>query len=312
MNRLKETGVCIPTFNAMSSVTFVSLIKLLSDSSQMLGKLLIIDSSSSDKTVEFANSLGVEAIVIPVKEFDHGSTREMGCKILSDKYFLKYVIFLTQDAFLESNKSLENIVKPFDDNLIGAVCGRQIPHVDANLIAQHSRLFNYQPVSRVNTKSCISELGLHAAFMSNSFAAYNISILFKIGGFPKTLIFGEDMYVAAKMILNDFKTCYCSDAVVRHSHNYSLFDEFRRYFDIGVFHATNSFLLREFNSPKVSGFKYLFSELQFTLKRFSLFWFCNSLLRSMLKFLAYNLGKNNSKMSKVLNKKMSMNSNYWN
>ncbi len=312
MNRLLEAGVFIPTYNAMSSKTFPSLMKLLYKVKHEIGQILIIDSGSIDSTLNFINSFEIEVICIPTKEFDHGATRGMAAKIFSEKYYLKYAIFLTQDALLESIEGLYNIIKPFDDDLIGAVCGRQIPHVDANLIAQHSRLFNYQPVSRVNTKSCISELGLHAAFMSNSFAAYNISILFKIGGFPKTLIFGEDMYVAAKMILNDFKTCYCSDAVVRHSHNYSLFDEFRRYFDIGVFHATNSFLLREFNSPKVSGFKYLFSELQFTLKRFSLFWFCNSLLRSMLKFLAYNLGKNNSKMSKVLNKKMSMNSNYWN
>tara|TARA_B100001250_G_scaffold213982_1_gene183542 strand:- start:23361 stop:24299 length:939 start_codon:yes stop_codon:yes gene_type:complete len=312
MQRLKETGIIIPTYNAMSYDTFPNLIKLLLSTKNDVGKILIIDSSSNDKTVEFVTNIGIEVLVIPMQEFDHGTTRDMGVKILSDKYFLKYVIFLTQDAALSSIDSLYSIIKPFDDDLIGAVCGRQVPHDNANLIAKHSRFFNYEETSRINTISNIPNLGLKTAFMSNSFASYNIQILNQMNGFPKTLIFGEDMYVAAKMILNGFKTCYCSDAIVRHSHNYSLFEEFRRYFDIGVFHVSNPFLLEEFSSPKRGGFNYLISELQFTLKNWSLFWFCNSLLRTMLKFLAYNLGKNNSRINKVLNKKMSMNNNYWN
>ena len=73
MKRLKETGVLIPTYNAMSYDTFPELIKLLSSAKNDLGKILIIDSSSNDKTVEFVTSLGVEVLVIPINEFDHGT-----------------------------------------------------------------------------------------------------------------------------------------------------------------------------------------------------------------------------------------------
>ena len=48
MQRLKETGILIPTYNAMSCDTFPELIKLLSAAHNDLGKILIIDSSSND------------------------------------------------------------------------------------------------------------------------------------------------------------------------------------------------------------------------------------------------------------------------
>ena len=210
---------------------------------------------------------------------------------------VKYIIFLTQDALLDSEDSLYSIIKPFDDNMIGAVCGRQLPHDNANLLAKHSRLFNYKQESRVNTRANIPELGLKTAFMSNSFAAYNIKLLKEVNGFPENIILGEDLYVSAKMILKGYKTFYCSEAIVKHSHNYSLFEEFKRYFDIGVSHVSISDFLVEFKSPNKEGLRYLISELDYTIKRYSLFWFCNSLIRSCLKFIGYNLGKHHLKIN---------------
>jgi len=42
--------------------------------------------------------------------------------------------------------------------------------------------------------------GLKAAFNSNSFSAYRVSVLKKIGGFKAGIIFGEDMLVAANVL----------------------------------------------------------------------------------------------------------------
>jgi rhamnosyltransferase len=311
MKRLKETGVIIPTYNAMSCDTFPNLIKLLLSAKNDLGRILIIDSSSDDKTVEFATKAGFEVVVITQKEFNHGATRDMGVKILSDKYFLKYVIFLTQDALLASIDSLYAIIDPFDDDLIGAVCGRQVPHDNANPLAKHSRFFNYQETSRINTKLSIPKLGIKTAFMSNSFAAYDIRILHEINGFPNDIIISEDMYVSAKMILNDYKTYYCADAIVKHSHNYLFFEEFKRYFDIGVFHASCPFLLDEFRSPSKEGKRYLISELKYTFNNGGLLWFFNSLIRSFLKIVAYKLGTQYLKININLCRLMSMDRNYW-
>lgn len=60
-------------------------------------EILVIDSSSNDGTVELAASMGVEAIVIPQSEFNHGTTREMGRKLLGTDI----ICMLTQDAYLQ-------------------------------------------------------------------------------------------------------------------------------------------------------------------------------------------------------------------
>ena len=75
------------------------------------------------------------------------------------------------------------------------------------------------------------------AFISNSFAAYRVSVLKEVGGFPDDVIFGEDMFVATKMLKAGYKIAYAAGACVYHSHDYSLWQEMKRYFDMGVFHA---------------------------------------------------------------------------
>lgn len=312
MKRLKETGILIPTYNAMSCVTFPELLRKLSAIRDEIGRLLIIDSSSTDETVALATSLGFDVRVIPKHEFSHATTRNKGIHILINEFKLNYAILLTQDAGLTTIESIKRIIKPFDREKMGAVCGRQIPHDNANPVAAHSRFFNYKEYSYLNNKKSISKRGLKAAFMSNSFAAYNLKILSECNSFPKGLIFGEDMHLSAQMIVKGFNTYYESRAIVKHSHNYSLFEEFKRYFDIGVFHSTAPFLLENFKSPNNEGIKYLVSELNYCFKKGSVKWWLNSLIRSGLKLLSYALGRNYMKINVDLCRKMSMDKNYWN
>jgi len=311
MNRLQQTGILIPTYNAMSCSTFPELLRLLSDIKKEVGRLLIIDSSSNDLTVEFASNLGFHIQVIPKQEFNHASTRNKGIDILMNEYKLEYVILLTQDSLLTTVESIRRIVKPFENKRVGAVCGRQIPHDNANPIAAHSRLFNYKAHSRLNNKSSIPEFGLKAAFMSNSFAAYNLKIFKELNGFPEGLIFGEDMHLSAQMILKGFHTYYESRATVKHSHNYTLLEESRRYFDIGVLHFSSNFLLTEFKSPNAEGLKYLLSELNYSFRKGGVKWFFNSIIRSGLKVVFYRLGKNYNKINVNLCRIISMDKNYW-
>lgn len=44
------------------------------------------------------------------------------------------------------------------------------------------------------------------------------------------------MFYTAKAVLSGYKVAYAAKAEVQHSHNYTPLEEFRRYFDIGVFH----------------------------------------------------------------------------
>ncbi|MFH7422897.1 rhamnosyltransferase, partial [Pseudomonas syringae pv. tagetis] len=74
-------------------------------------------------------------------------------------------VYLTQDANVEDINAIANILLPFADTKVGALCGRQLPHKDANLLAKHARLFNYPPTSHIKKQDDGGTLGIMTAVM---------------------------------------------------------------------------------------------------------------------------------------------------
>jgi len=259
-------------------------------------RALVIDSSSNDDSVHLALDYGFEIVTIKKEEFGHGKTRQYALSLMPEA---DIVIYMTQDAILHEPCALEKLVAPFlKDASIGAVYGRQLPHIGADLLEAHARLFNYPPESQIKSKEDMLRLGIKTAFCSNSFAAYRVSTLQKIGGFPEHIVFGEDMYVAAKMILADFKIMYAADALCRHSHHYSLKEEFLRAFDIGTFHSREPWLIESFGKVEGEGVRYACSLLKEASK--SSLSFFSVLLVIILKVLGYRLGLCQSAFSKTI------------
>jgi rhamnosyltransferase len=219
-------------------------------------------------------------------------------------------IFLTQDAYLDDHMALDQMLGYFGNERVGAVCGRQLAHLDANALARHARDFNYPATSRVKSFADASALGLKTAFISNSFAAYRRSALEEAGGFPSHVILSEDMYVTAKMLLLGWNVAYAGDACCRHSHNYSTLEEFRRYFDIGVFHAREPWIRRAFGGAGGEGTRYVLSELKFLGWRRCYLWPL-SLTRNAVKLAGYKLGLMERWLPLKLKRHLSMHRRYW-
>lgn len=268
--------------------------------------LLIID-SGSDKFWQ-NNAVGLDYSIINIKpqNFNHGGTRQMG--IVKTKADI--AIFLTQDAILASENSLENIISVFDDKNIGCAYGRQLPHKDATPFAAFARQFNYPAVSNVRRLIDKSRYGMKTPFISNSFAAYRTEILLKVGGFPVDTILAEDMCLAAKMLMNGYKVAYVANATVYHSHNYSILEEFKRYFDIGVFQATNSWIRTEFGAAEGEGARFIISELQYLLK-INWLLIIPMFMRDGAKWIGYRLGINYKYLPINLCRCFSMTKAYW-
>ncbi|WP_338525619.1 glycosyltransferase family 2 protein [Pseudomonas batumici] len=268
---------------------------------------LVVDSNSSDGTYELACSRGLQVQRIDSKDFNHGGTRQWMVEHYPD--YALYV-FMTQDAYLEDPEGIANLVRPFADECVGAVCGRQLPHPDATPLAEHARLFNYPPTSLVKSLADAPRLGLKTAFISNSFSAYRRQALMEVGGFPPHVILSEDMYVAAKMLQAGWKVAYEGSASCRHSHNYSLGEEFRRYFDIGIFHAREPWIRQQFGGAGGEGRRYMISELKFLGPAHCLAW-PGALWRNAVKLLAYKLGQQERYLPRPLKKTLSMHKGYW-
>ena len=267
----------------------------------------IVDSSSSDGTLDVARNRGVQFHCIKVSEFNHGGTRQL---MVDKNPDYDVYIFMTQDAYLADEHAIEHIIAPFEDSSVGAVCGRQLPHLDANPLATHARLFNYPPESRVKSMGDVPELGIKTPFISNSFSAYRREALADVGGFPSHVILSEDMYVVARMLLKGWKVAYSGDARCRHSHNYTVMEEFRRYFDTGVFHARESWIRKRFGGAGGEGLRYVRSELKFLgVRRFYLW--PSSLLRNGLKLVGFRLGLLEAHLPLWLKRRLSMHKRFW-
>jgi len=301
-----KASVIIPTNNAGSHIE--KLLDLVAHQTLQEIDVLIIDSSSSDDTVEKARKFGIRIEVIPVSSFDHGATRQRAVELCATS---ERLVFFTQDALPYDIYSLERLVACLDDDSVGAAYGRQLPAPLATPFAAHARLFNYPPDSIVKSLTDSARLGIKTAFISNSFAAYRRSALISIGGFPDNVILSEDMYVTAKMLMNGYKIAYCADACVYHSHNYSPWQEFKRYFDQGVFHAQEAWIRSEFGHAEGEGKKFVQSELRYLIKEAP--WLIPSALyRSMLKYIGYRLGQNECALPIQVKRCISMNKGYWN
>ena len=277
-------GLIIPTLNAGEQ--FQRLLEQLAAQS-LPTKKLIVDSESTDATAELAKNFGLEVLTIPRKKFNHGATRQLALERILP---LDVIIFLTQDVLLKDDDSLARLVKIFDeDKSVGMAYGRQLPHENATNEAKFLRAFNYPPENQLRSFDDRKRFGLKTAFASNSFAAYRVEALQSVGGFPSHVPLSEDMYVAAKMLLNGLKIYYAAEAQVYHSHNYTAAQEFRRYVQIGKFHAQESWIRETFGSAESAGKKFVLMKLAALAKENPLD--CvGAIFRDAAKFFGYRLG----------------------
>jgi rhamnosyltransferase len=148
--------------------------------------------------------------------------------------------------------------------------------------------------------------GVKTAFCSNSFAAYKRSSLENVGWFKDKLLMGEDLSVCARMLMKGYRVGYVADAVVYHSHNYTVAQEFKRYFDLGVFFEKERWLLDEFGRPEGEGIKFVRSEFSFLRSHGLLHLLPISLMRSAAKLIGYRLGHYYRHLPRAVLRRVSM------
>lgn len=304
---MMNVTVVVPTYNG--GVLWKESARLLAEQTPSPFRVKVIDSSSHDDTRETAQRFHFEVEQIDQKDFDHGGTRSYALEDIETEF----VVFLTQDALLEGTDAIANLVSVFakEPDIVCAY-GRQLPHLDANPLAQHARYNSYRSDGYVTAMGDGFPAGFRKAFLSNSFAAYRVDFLRSIGSFPKHLILGEDAYVAAKALVANKKVAYVAEAKVRHSHNYSVLQEFQRYFDIGVFHSTQSWMIESLGSVEGEGARFALDQLSYVCKTKKHYWFVLSVFTSMAKFLGYKLGKKHQILGLALSRRLSMYKSYWN
>lgn len=301
-----KVRIAILTLNAEKSISM--LLESIKGQKEVAVDILVIDSSSIDQTVSIAKKNGCSVKIIPREKFDHGNTRQI---VVEDSKEYDLIVFLTQDVILVNEMTLKNLLSSFRNREISCAYGRQIAYEDADVFERFSRLSNYPPKSMIKSLEDKSTLGIKTVFFSDSFSAYRRDELVRIGGFPRKIIFGEDMYIAAKLILDNRKIAYCADAQVYHSHNYTLKQVFKRCFDIGAFHSQEPWIQKNFGSTERIGIKFVLEELKYIYKISTIRMFFYGGIRIAVKYFGYILGKKEKVLPRNWKKHFSMNYSFW-
>ncbi|MGY1450018.1 MULTISPECIES: glycosyltransferase family 2 protein [Pseudomonas] len=301
-----KVALIIPARNAAPHLE--RLLPALAAQTLQPDTVLVVDSSSTDDTVDRFRQFGARVEVIAAQQFNHGGTRRWA----SEQVDADALILLTQDAIPATPQTFANLIQELEeDPRIGLAYGRQLPHPGAGILEAQSRHFNYSPQSRSKSLADAGELGIKTCFSSDSFSVYRRSALQAVGGFPEDVIGSEDAHVAARMLLNGYLVRYAASACVQHSHSYSLMQEFRRYFDIGVFYGREPWIREAFGTAGGEGKRYVQAELRALRDAGQLQRVPEVLLRSALKLLGYRLGHAEQHLPTPLKRRLSMFSNYW-
>ena len=227
-----SVALCIPTRNPGALVE--EMVAGIRCQTLQPVRLLVVDSSPSDGEVDRFGELGADIVRIDPTSFDHGGARNRAFTLAGVDGYL----FLTQDAIPAGPEAFANLVRALSDHpRAGVAYGRQLPAPGASPLARAHRSFNYPARSAAYSLADVGTQGVRALFCSNSFAVYRRQAIAEIGGFPTRIIANEDRWAAAKLLQRGWEVRYAADACVIHSHDHSPAQQFRRYFDTGVFEA---------------------------------------------------------------------------
>ncbi|MDE7477623.1 MAG: glycosyltransferase [Lachnospiraceae bacterium] len=241
------------------------------------------------------------------KEFDHGRTRAKAVQYSKSDIF----VCMTQDAIPENDQLIQKLVEALtEQDDIAAAYARQLPLPDCREIEKYTRGFNYPDKSIVKSAADVDRLGIKTFFCSNVCAAYNREIYENIGGFVKKAIFNEDMVYAGHAVTAGYRIAYAAQAQVRHSHNYTCMQQFRRNFDLGVSQAEHPEVF-DVVSSESEGAKLVKSTIKHLEKTKNWMQIPYLIVSSGYKFIGYQLGKRYQILPAGIVKWCSASKSYW-
>lgn len=269
-------------------------------------KVMVVNSSSNDGTVELAEKLGAETLIIPRTEFNHGLTRERARKALGTEI----VIMVTPDAYAKNIDVLEKLVAPLIQQKAELAYARQLPHLNADFWEAFPRFFNYGEKSHIRSIHEVKKFGVYTFFFSDSFGAYLNRALDEIGGFKEVLT-GEDTLACAELLKKGYRVAYVAEAEVHHSHRYTIKEEFRRHFDTGLARKKYRHFIHLGGKDEKRGVEYtraLFREL-LKMKKYGALPY--AFIQSAVKWLGYKLGQSSTHLPISIKKMLSAQDFYW-
>ena len=223
----KRISVIIPTRNAGKDFPLL-LRKLKVQKGIRECEIIIVDSGSSDETVDFAKKEGATVIEIPPETFNHGSARNKGAEHATGDFLL----FTVQDALPMTEQWLWEMANVLANNEVAAVSCAEFPRSDCDLFYRLLLWSHYRQLhldrDRFLTwdESCASDLGLRANSSISDLAALIKHDVFRKYKYHEG--FAEDLELGKRLIKDGHRIGFLYSTRVLHSHNRPAFYYLKR------------------------------------------------------------------------------------
>lgn len=268
-------------------------------------EVLMIDSGSTDQTLEHAAEYPIELLRISPDEFGHGRTRNLAARLAQGRI----LVFLVQDAVPERADFLDRLTAPLERPDVAASYGRQVPHEEADPVERFYLASTYPNRPRA---LAVGNDGvprrIHSLFFSNVCSAIRRPVWSR-HPFDETLIMSEDQKWAKEVLAAGHMIVYSPDAVVRHSHHYSLKQVLQRNFDsglslVGIAEDSAGDMVRYELRHLREGFRYL-------SRTGDRRWIPRFLLFEAARVVGFGLGRHSRHLPQRWKRALSLHKGYW-
>jgi len=261
INNTPDVSVVMPVYNGERYLEEV-LDAVFGQKTGFMFEVIVIDSGSSDRSIEIISKYPVRLHQIPNEEFGHGKTRNLGVRLAAGKY----IVFLTQDATPASPYWLDNLVGVLEkDAEVAGAYSRQLPRPDCNPLERRDILLGTPPISNIRKvdfgddfQRLTYEDHWHRFMVFSDVSSCVRKDIFERLPFNEEILMVEDQEWCKRAIESGYAVVYMAASPVYHSHNHSLKETYKRYLDYG-----RSF--REFTDYKVTFKNVLFYALHESL-----------------------------------------------
>ena len=194
-------------------------------------EIIVVDSGSSDNTLESAHKFCDRVEQIAPEKFNHGLTRNYGVDISSGEI----IILMTQDAIPSNDRLIHHLVESFVDSDVAGVYAKQMPRLEADVLTKRNLnnwLTGRNKFELRQLKDDLTYEGLTPfekykfCNFDNVCSAVRRSVWKDIPFTENS--FGEDIEWCLRTLKAGWKIAYQPEACVIHSHNRSVYYEYKR------------------------------------------------------------------------------------
>jgi 2-polyprenyl-3-methyl-5-hydroxy-6-metoxy-1,4-benzoquinol methylase/glycosyltransferase involved in cell wall biosynthesis len=180
---------------------------------------IVVDSGSTDKTVELAEQFGSKIIKILPEEFSHSYARNLGASYASGEYLL----FTVQDALPPSDSWLYELFSVIKSNNVVAVSCAEFPWESADLFYRaitwnHYRFLEVDREDRIMRYAGSED---HLTLRKNGQLS-DLACLISKDVFTKYKYktdYGEDLDLGVRLIKDGYQIAFLGSTRIIHSHN---------------------------------------------------------------------------------------------